>query len=346
MAKEATQEEHTPLDVASGADKIFGLLSEDLDSFEDQQVEEDGGEIEVDEADEADDTSEVEEDADDVDADYDDDQDDDEADDEAEEEPEEPAEPTYKVKVDGEEDEVTLDEALRGYQRQATWTKRMQALAAERETIQQTSAEVAQKRQEYLDRLAVVETALKGGMTTEPDWAQLKKENPTRYAEMRAAHQEQTERVQQIQAEQARVRTEMQQQFEAERDRVLAIEAERLDAAIPEWGTDPDLAQAEKRKLADFALNTYGFAPKDLESVVDHRVVLLLRDALRYNEMQSKGKDAQAAAKKGRKKSPTLRPGTTKTQSTGKSKKNPARSRLAQSGSVSDAAAVLFDMIE
>jgi hypothetical protein len=343
MSDEVT---HEPLDVESGAEKLFGLLSDDLDSFEDQQVEEDGGEIEVDEALEADDTSEVTKDADDdVAADEDDDQDEDAEDDEAEEGSDDPAEPTYKVKVDGQEAEITLQEALRGYQRQQTWTKRMQALAEERNTLQQTSADIAQKRQDYLDKLAVVETALRGGVTAEPDWAQLKKDNPTRYAEMRAAHQEHTERIQVIQAEQARVRSEAQAQFETERERVLAIEAERLEAAIPEWAADADVAQAEKRKIADFALKTYGFAPKDLESVVDHRVVLLLRDALRYNELQAKGKDAQKAAKATRKKSPTLPPGTTGKR-TEKSKKNPARARLAQSGSVDDAAAVFFDMLE
>ena len=43
---------------------------------------------------------------------------------------------TYKVKVDGELVEVTLKEALAGYQRQADYTRKAQQLAAEREELQ------------------------------------------------------------------------------------------------------------------------------------------------------------------------------------------------------------------
>src|SRR5690606_29798652 len=40
---------------------------------------------------------------------------------------------TFTVKVDGEEIEVTLEEALAGYQRQADYTRKTQALSQERE---------------------------------------------------------------------------------------------------------------------------------------------------------------------------------------------------------------------
>jgi hypothetical protein len=43
---------------------------------------------------------------------------------------------TYQVKIDGETVEVTLKEALAGYQRQADYTRKAQALAAEREAFQ------------------------------------------------------------------------------------------------------------------------------------------------------------------------------------------------------------------
>lgn len=43
---------------------------------------------------------------------------------------------TYKVKVDGEVVEVTLKEALAGYQRQADYTRKAQALATEKEAFQ------------------------------------------------------------------------------------------------------------------------------------------------------------------------------------------------------------------
>lgn len=44
--------------------------------------------------------------------------------------------PAYSVKIDGQEVSVTLDELLKGYQRQSDYTKKTQALAAERSQMQ------------------------------------------------------------------------------------------------------------------------------------------------------------------------------------------------------------------
>jgi hypothetical protein len=46
---------------------------------------------------------------------------------------------TYQVKVDGEVIEVSLKEALAGYQRQADYTRKAQALAAEKEEFQESA---------------------------------------------------------------------------------------------------------------------------------------------------------------------------------------------------------------
>lgn len=48
----------------------------------------------------------------------------------------------YKVRVDGETVDVTLKEALAGYQRQADYTRKAQALAQERHKFEQTQTEV------------------------------------------------------------------------------------------------------------------------------------------------------------------------------------------------------------
>jgi hypothetical protein len=68
----------------------------------------------------------------------------DDDDDDTEEEVEEDSDPgeTYQVKVDGEVLEVTLKEALAGYQRQADYTRKAQALAAEREELQNYVSEL------------------------------------------------------------------------------------------------------------------------------------------------------------------------------------------------------------
>ena len=47
-----------------------------------------------------------------------------------------PEEPAYTIKIDGEEQQVTLEELQQGYQRQADYTRKTQEVAAERERLQ------------------------------------------------------------------------------------------------------------------------------------------------------------------------------------------------------------------
>lgn len=47
------------------------------------------------------------------------------------------ASPTFTVKVNGVEEQVTMEEALQGYQRQSDYTRKTQELASERETLSQ-----------------------------------------------------------------------------------------------------------------------------------------------------------------------------------------------------------------
>ena len=51
-----------------------------------------------------------------------------------------PEEPGYVVKIDGEEQQVSLEELQNGYQRQADYTRKTQEIAAERERLLQAEA--------------------------------------------------------------------------------------------------------------------------------------------------------------------------------------------------------------
>ena len=56
---------------------------------------------------------------------------------------EEPSGETYAIKVDGEEQEVSLEELRDGYQRQSDYTRKTQELASERKRLQQAEAIVS-----------------------------------------------------------------------------------------------------------------------------------------------------------------------------------------------------------
>ncbi len=344
MTKEVKQPADNSLDVESGAQALLGLLSDDLeiqavdagesDDSDTEDVEESDVDDDFEDADDADDEDDTDDEGD---AD-----DEDDSDDEATDDGDSTAE-TYKVKVDGQEIEVTLQEALAGYQRQQAFTRRTQQLAEERKALRAEAEGVAQARQDYLDRLDVVKAALSGA-TSQPDWAKLKESDPDQYAKLRVAFQERQEQIAQVEAEIQRVRDEQRAAFESQREALVAAEAEKLEAAIPEWATDPEQAKDEKQRIANFAMQTYGFSADDVGNVVDSRLVLLLRDAMQFHDLQTKGKRVKEEIRGKRRKSPTLHPGSRDARKAGKSKKNPARHRLAKTGSVDDAAAAFLAM--
>ena len=82
---------------------------------------------------------------------------------------EEPAGDTYAVKVDGEEQEVTLNELRDGYQRQSDYTRKTQELASERKRLQQAEAIVAALESDPAGTLTALGDAFGVGNQPIPD---------------------------------------------------------------------------------------------------------------------------------------------------------------------------------
>ena len=135
---------------------------------------------------------------------------------EAEEESEEPdveeEEELYKVKVDGSEQEVTLDELLSGYSRQSDYTKKTQQIAQERQQMSQLQQQWQQEmiaaqteRQQYIDALGQVVNQSMTGLEeyANIDWATLKEDDPISYVTRRDEFRDAQERVRAMQEQQA-----------------------------------------------------------------------------------------------------------------------------------------------
>jgi ABC-type uncharacterized transport system ATPase subunit len=95
--------------------------------------------------------------------------------------------PSYTVKVDGEEFEVTLDELRNGYQRQADYTRKAQSLAEQRKAYEANLAAVNQERQQYgqvLENMAQYQN-LELAQYQNINWQELKENDPMEYMEKR-----------------------------------------------------------------------------------------------------------------------------------------------------------------
>ena len=118
-----------------------------------------------------------------------------------------PQEPAYTVKVDGEEQQVSLEELQQGYQRQADYTRKTQEIAAERDRLQQAEAIVSALEHDPQGTLQTLAHSfnvapITGQQVSDDEYAEV---DPTQQKlaelEQKIARQEQMERVQRVERE-------------------------------------------------------------------------------------------------------------------------------------------------
>ena len=262
----------------------------------------------------------------------------DEADDDEDAEGDEPQgqEQLFTVKVAGEELQVPLTELLNGYSRQADYTRKSMAVAEARRELETRAAAIEGERAQMIQFLEGQVQLMQQQQPAQPDWERLRREDPIEYAaqwaEFQQRQQQQYALQQRLQSERAKAQEAEQRQLQ----QTLATEAERLVEAVPEW-RDEQVAAREKAEMAEFARGL-GFSEQELSSIYDHRTVLVLRKAYLYDRAQQQKPRLQAEAQQ-RRVAPKVAPagGAVRKEIAPVQK---SIKRLAQTGSVKDAAAV------
>ena len=265
--------------------------------------------------------------------------------DESEEEPE-----VYAVKVDGEELEVSLDELVQGYSRHSDYTRKTQELASQRDEMaqmqQQWASEISQaqaERQQYMDALGqFVQNSVSGlEQFSNVNWEHLRETDPIAFVTKKEEYRDAQDRVRQAQEEQYRV--SQQQQQEVAKMRQLAVQEEhtKLVAAVPEWN-DTEKRSKMASELSTYAVNQ-GFSKEELKQLIDHRSLIVLMKAQKYDALQN----SDVKAKKIKNKPKVVRSGKgAKTKSNDRSKRIAKMKRLGQSGHVNDAVSLLEDFVD
>jgi cytochrome oxidase Cu insertion factor (SCO1/SenC/PrrC family) len=273
-----------------------------------------------------------------------------EGEEESEETEGEEEEELYAVTVNGEEVAVSLDELLSGYSRQSDYTRKTQEIAGDRKEMEvlqhQYNSEVQkiqQERQQYMDTLTNI-IANQGGELDKfanVDWDTLRENDPIEYVTTREQYREAQEKVQGLQHEQARVAQVQQAQNNQAQHQMLEVEKGKLVEAIPEWG-DPDKQKDLSANLQSYA-KEQGFTAEELNSLVDHRSVLVLLKAQKYDQLQN----SNVKSKKLKNKPKVIRAGQGRSSSdNSKSKRTAQMKRLKQSGKIKDASALFEDFVE
>jgi len=192
--------------------------------------------------------------------------------------PAEPAEPAAS------EETVTVpraeyEELKRGGLRQADYTRKTQAHAAEVKAFADERKAVREERAQYATLIKQLEDTLKTAQPTEPNWAELRRTLPAEeYLAQKEAWDGYQRDLETTRKEQARVTekatADLRQQHT---DRVVA-ERDKLIALKPELA-DPAKMKAWLQRLKQTAQTKFGVTEQEFLGAVDHRWFLLLEAA-------------------------------------------------------------------
>jgi len=250
---------------------------------------------------------------------------------------------TFRVKVDGEEVEVPLDELLKGYSRTADYTRKTQAIAEARKQAEAEASLAREERQRYAQTLEALDATLRQLQPPEIDWDRLYQENPVEWVRQREVMRSRQEQAAWVQAQKQALVEKQQTEERIEAEKTLESERGKLLEVLPEW-RDADKARTEKAKIVNYATEKLGFTVEEISDIYDARAVVALRKAMMFDELMSK-RD-QMRPKIMQKAKPMKAGAASSPQSSKVVASKAALSRLANSGSHKDAAAVFEQFID
>jgi len=252
----------------------------------------------------------------------------------------------YDVTVNGINQKVNLNELMKGYSRESDYTKKTMDLSNQRkeveslqENLKKEFEAVKSSRNQYAEQLKVLTENLQQ-QEQNIDWDNLYQTDPAEYVKLKAESDKKKEALNLAQQEQMRIQQEQRAEQEKVYNEYIAKERKILAEKLPVYADKNKSAEFTKR-LSNFAKES-GYTDQEIAMMVDHRAVLLLADAYRYNQLKKtklSGNKVNKAPKVVSSNASNVREDSDKKQNVDK-----RMSRLKQSGHIKDAQSVLKEM--
>lgn len=317
-----TPESGNGLTVSEAASQMFNMLGDDETPDE--------GQVEA--------SQEVDETEDYIGDDLDEDEtDSDEEDENAEDSDED--EPVYRVKMAGEEREITQSELIKLAQQGADYTKKSQQVAEARKQLEAEARvieEARKERTEYAQRLQALQQYLEQNAPKGEDLEYLKENDPIGYAVKVAELTQQEKQLAAVRAEQERLAYMQQAEIAQQQKAHIAQQAQLVSQLIPEYA-DAQKGEGLRKELRAYA-KSIGYTDEEVNSVYDARTVKALYDAMQYAKLQ---KSKPEVTKKVSQAPKAMKAGNVKSGKTSNSEQAKRdRNKLKQTGKVKDAARI------
>jgi hypothetical protein len=251
----------------------------------------------------------------------------------------------YDVTVNGNNQKVNLNELMKGYSRESDYTKKTMDLSNQRKEVESLQDNlkkefdaVKSSRDQYAQQLDVLSKNLK--QEENIDWEGLYQSDPAEYVKQKADSDKRKEALQLAQQEQMRIQQEKRSEQEKVYQNYIANERKILAEKLPVYADKNKAAEFTKR-LSSFAKES-GYSDQEIDMMVDHRAVLLLADAYRYNQL----KKTKLSDKKINKAPRVVTSNASNIREDSDQKQNVDKrmTRLKKSGHIKDAQSVLKEM--
>lgn len=192
------------------------------------------------------------------------------------------------AKIDGQEKQVPLSEVLKSYQLEGHVNNKSIELANQRTAFEQERQAIrtlAQQQLQQNQQLGNIAQQMLNHDFNRVDWNALRANNPAEFAALQAEFQQRQQGIQQYMGQiQQQVQHEEQQRQQALQQSV-AEESERLMNLRPEWRDQAAFAK-DRQQMTQYA-RSLGFQDAELGQIFDHRYMLILHDAARYQALQA-----------------------------------------------------------
>ena len=243
----------------------------------------------------------------------------------------------HRIKVQGQELEVSLDELKAGYSRDSDYRQKTHSLGMEKRDLETQKNSFRQTYDTRLNELNdLISTAnqfveqKQGGQ----DLAKLYQEDPTEAARLDFQLRQEKQHIDSLKD---KARMAQTQQYES----YLEAQKELAATKIPEF-SDPNKADSFKLNMRN-TLRDYGFNDQEIGSLADHRFLMVAKDAMSFKSQKDK---RPIVSKKVANAPKVLKAGVAKSNvSSGREEVRNKIKTLRKTGHIRDAQSAIADMI-
>lgn len=209
----------------------------------------------------------------------------------------------------GFEENARVREALQAHMQQAQMSQQFQQ-AVSQDIVQLQALDNQLQQYEKIDWVAAYDNDLTTALKLKEQRDQLQRQRAAVAQTLNAKQQQ------------------FQTQFSQNKQKVLAAEQEALLAKVPTW-RNAEKAKQEMGEISTALTSHYGFTQAEASQVMDHRMVLVARDAAAYRKLLA---NKESRVKQAREAPATAKPGAVAAQPNGRVEFNKVKGKLKELG--------------